>query len=97
MAPPLHITDSERLREFARKLQGFSHDVGESLVRIHGQTAQLGGSWKDQGFEEFNTELNRTTQLLRRLSAEVDRVTPLLQQDADDIDAYVALKTPQGL
>jgi uncharacterized protein YukE len=87
--------DSDRLRDFASKLDGFSGTVEEHLTRLRAAMSRLGNSWRDQEFEEFAQEFAVTQERLKRFVAETKKTTPLLRRDAEALDEYFRLHTPK--
>lgn len=80
------INDAQVLREFSRTLKNFSQLLSESMGSLRNKTSQLGDSWRDDQFETFESELQRTQAILREFVTEAERVVPRLDHFADGIE-----------
>jgi uncharacterized protein YukE len=84
--------DPERLRDFAQKLKSFTDLVENSTQALNGRMGHLGESWRDQEYENFKQQFERTKLLLRKFTEEANRTVPLLERDAQAAEEYQRLK-----
>lgn len=84
--------DSDKIREFAGELNTFAILVNERMRAIKARTSDLGDSWLDQGFKDFEAEFSLTWKHLQQFAEEVQRVSPKLEQDAATLDTYHGIK-----
>lgn len=81
------FVDPDRLRAFAHSLVAYSDHTGTSLARLQTQLQRLGSTWRDQEYERFVQEFQKTKTQLATLQAEVDKLVPVLATDAEKADA----------
>ena len=86
--------DPEDLRRFASNLKQFNGDIEQCLQRVHGQFRQLGQSWQDQDYRQFEQIFESTVQQLRRFVQTSEAFIPVLQKKAQAIDVYGNTKFP---
>lgn len=81
--PMLAHSDPERLREFALQLKSYNDFIETMMASVRQGTRRLGQSWRDPQFEEFETVLERTRNLLVNFTMETKQTVELLKQDAE--------------
>jgi uncharacterized protein YukE len=72
----------ERLRAFAHQLRGYSEVTANTTGSLSTQLQRLGTSWRDQEYERFAQEFHRAKTQLTALKAEIDKILPVIEADA---------------
>lgn len=81
------FVDPERLRTFSKVLVSYAEHTGNSMGRLQTQLQRLGSTWRDQEYERFAQEFRKTKAQLATLQAEIDKLAPVLESDAQKADA----------
>jgi hypothetical protein len=92
----LAYSDPERLREFALQLKSYNDFVETMMASVRQGTKRLGQSWRDPQFEEFETILERTRNLLVNFTMETKKTVELLKRDAEKLEDIRNVHPPQG-
>jgi uncharacterized protein YukE len=92
---PAH-SDPERLREFAMQLKSYNEFIETMMAAVRQGTKRLGQSWRDAQFEEFETVLERTRNLLVNFTMETKQAVELLKVDAERLEDIHSDPTPGG-
>ena len=79
-------SDPERLREFALQLKSYNDFIETMMASVRQGTKRLGQSWRDAQFEEFETVLERTRNLLVNFTMETKQTVELLKRDAEKLE-----------
>lgn len=83
----VHV-DPEKLRSFAQQLKRFAQQTKTTQMSIAQQLQRLGGTWRDQEHKRFVEQFQRTSQLLQSFAAEAEKLTPVLEKDALNIEEF---------
>ena len=83
--------DPERLRQFAATLGSSTERIIEDMDQIKAAVARLGSSFRDQGYQEFQTHHQAAHAAVQQFKAECDRIRPELLKDADNLEAYLRI------
>ena len=86
---PQAVVDPEELREFARSLKKFNHDLRDRARALNGQLAALGSSWRDQEHAKFVQQFEEGMRMIARFLENNDRHVPYLLRKAEAIDEYL--------
>src|SRR5207244_3856025 len=78
--------DAVRIRTFVGQLQTYVERTRESGMAIRPRFRNLGDSWRDQEYARFLDEFQHAEQQLGLLLAELERIAPVLEQDAAAAD-----------
>ena len=89
-------SDPERLREFALQLKSYNDFVETMMASVRQGTKRLGQSWRDAQFEEFETVLERTRNLLINFTMETKQTVELLKRDAEKLEDVRNESLPGG-
>lgn len=82
---PAH-SDPERLREFALQLKSYNDFIETMMASVRQGAKRLGQSWRDAQFEEFETVLERTRNLLVNFTMETRQTVEILKRDAEKLE-----------
>ncbi len=86
---PQAVVDPEELREFARNLKKFNHELRERSRSLANQLTALGASWRDQEHKKFSQQFEEGMKMITRFLENNDRHVPYLLRKADHIDEYL--------
>lgn len=86
---PQAIVDPEELRQFARALKKFNHDLREQTAVLANRLASLGASWRDQEHQKFVESLEQQMSGMARFTEAIDQYVPYLLRKAAHIDDYL--------
>ncbi len=86
---PRAIADPEDLERFARELKQFNDQLHDSLVRLQGQFARLGDTWRDQEHQKFAQEFEQTVRVLHHFMRTSDQHIPFLLRKAQRLRDYL--------
>lgn len=84
--------DAAAIHEYERHLMNYAAFLRESFDRIERETATLGNSWQDPGYELFRERFRATQLALRQYFEEIDAVRPKLQEHAKRVESYDAAR-----
>lgn len=76
----------EKLRAFANQLRGYAELTGNCMGTLNTQLQRLGSSWRDQEYDRFEQEFQKTKAQLVALQAEIQKLVPELESDAQKAD-----------
>ena len=76
----------EKLRAFASQLRGYAELTGNCMANLNTQLQRLGSSWQDQEYDRFVQEFQKTKSQLGALQAEIQKLVPELDSDAQKAD-----------
>jgi len=76
----------EKIRAFANQLRGYAEVTGNSMGTLNMQLQRLGSSWRDQEYDRFVQEFQKTKAQLGALQAEIQKLVPELESDAQKAD-----------
>jgi uncharacterized protein YukE len=79
-------SDPERLREFASQLKAYNEFVEAMMASVREATKRLGETWRDPQFEEFETVLGRTRNLLVNFTIDTRQTVEMLKRDAQALE-----------
>lgn len=77
----------EKLRAFANLLRGYAELTGNSMGNLNTQLQRLGSTWRDQEYDRFAQEFQKTKAQLAALQAEIQKLVPELDSDAQKAEA----------
>jgi uncharacterized protein YukE len=80
--------DPDELRLFADLLQRSRAEIDEILSEVRGDVLGVADSWRDAEYEKFVDVFRSTETSLARLAEAVERFSPMLRADADQLDVY---------
>ncbi|MBN1910137.1 MAG: WXG100 family type VII secretion target [Pirellulales bacterium] len=86
---PQAIVDPEALRQFARYLQKFNHELQDRFTVLSGQLTALGKTWRDQEQKKFIDEFEQQARSLARFIEMSEQHIPYLLRKAELIDQYL--------
>ena len=86
---PQAIVDPEELREFARSLKKFNHELREKSRLLSNQLTALAATWRDQEHKKFSEEFDQGMKVIGRFLESNDRYVPYLLRKAEHIDEYL--------
>lgn len=86
---PQAIVDPEELRQFARLLKKFNHDLRERTASLANQLAALGASWRDQEHQRFCERFEEEMRAIARLTEATDQHVPFLLRKAQHVEDYL--------
>jgi uncharacterized protein YukE len=86
---PQAVVDPEELREFARSLKKFNHDLRERARSLANQLTALGATWRDQEHKKFCDQFEEGMKMIGRFLENNDRHVPYLLRKAEYIDEYL--------
>ncbi|HWZ46438.1 MAG TPA: hypothetical protein VNW97_23395 [Candidatus Saccharimonadales bacterium] len=89
-------SDPERLREFAMQLKSYNEFIETMMASVRQGTRRLAQSWKDPQFDEFETVLERTRNLLVNFTMETNQTVELLKRDAQALEDAHSVRPPEG-
>ncbi|HOC54144.1 MAG TPA: WXG100 family type VII secretion target [Verrucomicrobiota bacterium] len=78
----IHLTPEE-LDNFARVLEQFSNQLDESTKTLNNNLQQLGDTWRDPAFAEFDEEFNNTRQNIDNFIKIADEHVAFLRRKAE--------------
>jgi uncharacterized protein YukE len=76
----------EKLRAFASQLRGYAELTGNCMANLNTQLQRLGSTWRDREYERFVQEFQKTKSQLGTLQAEIQKLVPELEADAQKAD-----------
>jgi uncharacterized protein YukE len=76
------FVNPERLRSFANLLKGYSDSTANGMANLQTQLRRLGSTWRDHEYERFTQEFQKANSQLETLRAEIDKLIPTLESDA---------------
>jgi uncharacterized protein YukE len=76
----------ETLRAFANQLRGYAELTGNCMGTLNTQIQRLGSTWRDQEYDRFVQEFQKTKSQLGALQAEIQKLVPELESDAQKAD-----------
>ena len=77
----------EKLRTFANLLRSYAELTGDSMATINMQLQRLGSTWRDQEYDRFTQDFQKAQSQLVALQAEIKKLVPELESDAQKADA----------
>lgn len=87
---PQAVVDPEEVREFARALKKFTHDLRDRVTVVNNRLTALGATWRDQEHKKFVGRFEDHTKHLVKFLEENDVHVRYLLKKADQIDEYLA-------
>jgi len=75
----------------AEELGMFSGDIEMELKTLDMALGKLGGTWKDDGYENFKNAIQPLRMVLERFHDEIVRTKPRLLADAETLRTYQRL------
>ena len=79
----------EEMRRFAQALRHFSQELEQSTRRIDQQSKSVGQSWRDQEYQKFIREWDRTLQMVHRFLREAPSYERHVMQKAQALEEYL--------
>jgi WXG100 family type VII secretion target len=73
----------EELDNFARILEQFSNQLDESTKTLNGNLQQLGDTWQDPAFADFDAEFDKTRQNIDNFVKIADEHIAFLRRKAE--------------
>lgn len=86
----IHV-DPDRLRLLAEELGMFSGDIETELKTLDLALNKLGGTWRDEGYQNFKNAIQPLRRVLDRFHEEIVRTKPGLLADAEAVRTYQRL------
>jgi uncharacterized protein YukE len=86
---PQAIVDPDELREFARSLKKFNHDLREQSRSLSNQLAALEATWRDQENKKFVQQFEDGMKMIARFLENNERHVPYLLRKAENIEEYL--------
>ena len=83
------IVDPDELREFARSLKKYNHDLREHSRSLSNQLAALSGSWRDQEQKKFTQQFEDGMKMIARFLENNEAHVPYLLRKAEHIEEYL--------
>jgi WXG100 family type VII secretion target len=82
------IVDPKELRRFAGNLRQFNADLEQCLSRVRGQFQQLGQTWQDNDYRQFEQVFATTVQQMRKYVQTSEAFLPVLDKKAQAIEEF---------
>jgi hypothetical protein len=82
------ISDPQQLRDFARNLDTFNHNLRDQMSWIHSCLSGLADGWRDAQFQHFSEVFDRSVHVLNGFLEESDRYVHHLNSLAEPLDEY---------
>jgi len=86
---PQAVVDPDELRQFARSLKKFNHELRDKSQSLGNQLTALGASWRDQEHKKFVEQFEQHMKMLGRFLDTADQHVPYLLRKADHIEDYM--------
>jgi len=86
---PQAVVDPDELRQFARSLKKFNHELRDNSQSLGNQLTALGASWRDQEHKKFVEQFDQHMKMLARFLDTADQHVPYLLRKADHIEDYM--------
>ena len=86
---PQAVVNPDELRDFARSLKKFNHELRERSKVLANQLGSLGTTWRDQEHKRFVEKFDENMRVLARFAEACDQHVPYLLRKADQIDEYL--------
>jgi len=86
---PQAVVDPDELRQFARSLKKFNHELRDKSQSLGNQLTALGASWRDQEHKKFVEQFDQHMKMLARFLDTADQHVPYLLRKADHIEDYM--------
>lgn len=78
----IHLTPEE-LDNFARVLEQFSNQLDDSTKNLNNNLQQLGDTWRDPAFTDFDAQFNSTRQNIENFIKIADEHVAFLRRKAE--------------
>ncbi len=83
------VADPEELRNFARSLKKFNHELRDKSQSLGNQLNSLGASWRDQEHKKFVEQFEQHMKMLAKFLDTADQHVPYLLRKADHLEDYL--------
>ena len=83
------VANPEDMERFARELKQFNAQLANSMKRLNGQFARLGGTWRDQEHQRFAQEYQQTMRVLHQFQRSSEQQIPFLLRKAQRLRDYL--------